>query len=91
MVEVNKIYNEDCLVTLGKMPNEFIDMVITSPPYNIGYNNMHGDDVTKYETYNDEQTSEDYEKWLFNVLDELLRVTKKPYLTVPFVNAHHHM
>lgn len=33
MIEINKIYNEDCLVTMGKMPNEFIDLTITSPPY----------------------------------------------------------
>lgn len=76
-MEINKIYNEDCLQTLSKMPDGFVDMVITSPPYNIGYNNMHGEDVTKYETYNDEQTQEGYEEWLFKILDELLRVTKK--------------
>ncbi len=33
MIEVNKIYNEDCLVTMGKMPDEFIDLTVTSPPY----------------------------------------------------------
>lgn len=29
----NKIFNEDCLKTMGKMPNDYIDMVLTSPPY----------------------------------------------------------
>lgn len=33
MVEINKIYNEDCLVTMGKMQDNFIDLVVTSPPY----------------------------------------------------------
>lgn len=33
MVEINKIYNEDCLDTMRKMPDNFIDLVITSPPY----------------------------------------------------------
>jgi DNA modification methylase len=32
-MEVNKIYQEPCLETLKKMPNEFLDCVITSPPY----------------------------------------------------------
>ena len=32
-MEINKVYNEDCLVTMGKMPKEFIDLTITSPPY----------------------------------------------------------
>jgi site-specific DNA-methyltransferase (adenine-specific) len=29
----NKIHNEDCLLTMSKMPNSFIDLVVTSPPY----------------------------------------------------------
>jgi len=29
----NKIFNEDCLQTMSRMPNEIIDMVLTSPPY----------------------------------------------------------
>lgn len=32
-MKIDKIYNEPCLETLAKMPNEFIDCVITSPPY----------------------------------------------------------
>lgn len=32
-MKLEKIYNEDCLLTMKKMPNEFIDFVITSPPY----------------------------------------------------------
>ena len=32
-MEVNKIYNENCLDTMAKMPNGFIDLTITSPPY----------------------------------------------------------
>lgn len=32
-MEINKIYCESNVVTLSKMDDEFIDMVITSPPY----------------------------------------------------------
>lgn len=32
-LETNKIYNEDCLKTMSKMPDCFIDLVVTSPPY----------------------------------------------------------
>src|ERR1700733_51249 len=32
-MEVNKIYNEDCLLTMGRMPSMFVDLIITSPPY----------------------------------------------------------
>ena len=32
-METNKIYNENCLDTMAKMPNNFIDLTVTSPPY----------------------------------------------------------
>lgn len=32
-MEINKIYNEDNLETMAKMPNDFVDLIITSPPY----------------------------------------------------------
>lgn len=32
-MDINTIYNEDCLVTMGKMSDGLIDLTITSPPY----------------------------------------------------------
>ncbi len=32
-MEKNKIYNENCLDTMAKMPDNFVDLVVTSPPY----------------------------------------------------------
>lgn len=32
-MQINKIYNENCLVTMARMPNDFIDLTVTSPPY----------------------------------------------------------
>lgn len=32
-MEIDKIYNEDNIETLKRMPNDFIDLVVTSPPY----------------------------------------------------------
>jgi DNA modification methylase len=39
---INSIYNENCLDTMAKMPDDFVDMVITSPPY---------DDLRVYQGY----------------------------------------
>jgi DNA modification methylase len=41
-MEINKIYNENCLETMAKMPNCFIDLTVTSPPY---------DDVRTYKGF----------------------------------------
>lgn len=32
-MEINKIYNEDNLETMAKMPDNFVDLIITSPTY----------------------------------------------------------
>jgi len=33
IADINKNYNENCLDTMAKMPNNFIDLTVTSPPY----------------------------------------------------------
>lgn len=49
---LNKIYNENCLDTMNKMPDNFIDLVVTSPPYDnlrdyCGCNKSTLDKITK--------------------------------------------
>jgi len=36
MIELNKIYNEDCLEGMKRVPDGSVDLVLTDPPYNIG-------------------------------------------------------
>ena len=40
-MELQKIFNENCLVTMSNMPDNFIDFIITSPPYD-GIRNYNG-------------------------------------------------
>jgi DNA modification methylase len=69
MIELNKVYNEDCLETLKKIDDSFIDLTITSPPYDDlrTYNNYIKGKKTEYNGY-----SFDFE----NIAKELYRVTK---------------
>ncbi len=32
-MEINKIYNENCIDTMQRMPDNFLDLTVTSPPY----------------------------------------------------------
>ena len=36
MIELNKIYNEDCLEGMKRIPDNIVDLVVTGPPYCIG-------------------------------------------------------
>lgn len=69
-MEINKIYKEPCLETLRRMPNEFLDCVITSPPYwqlrDYGYDGQWGL----------EPTFQIYLENLWLMMDEIYRVLK---------------
>lgn len=79
-MEINKFYNEDCLVTMSKMTDESIDLILTSPPYNMtkrkgGY----ADKQPRYDEYNDWKTDEEYLEWsvkIFNSFDRILKKNK---------------
>jgi len=36
-IELNTIYNEDCLETMRRMPDNFVDLILTDPPYGMDY------------------------------------------------------
>jgi len=87
-MELNKIYNEDCLETMARMPNNFIDVIITSPPYNkAGYEGKirkrHKNDTWKSRNidYNDNSNNDfmnelEYQDKQIKVLNEMQRVLK---------------
>lgn len=35
-LDLNKIYQKDCLKVLASLPDESVDLIVSSPPYNIG-------------------------------------------------------
>lgn len=64
-VHTNKIYNESCLDTMSRMPDDFIDLTVTSPPY---------DNLRTYNNDIDKTWGEHIWK---PILQELYRVTKE--------------
>lgn len=73
-MEHNKIYLGDCLELMKELPNESVDLIITSPPYNLGNNHHTGNKKTQ--TYFDNMKEEDYQSWQIKVLNECYRVLK---------------
>jgi len=82
---INKIHNEDCLITMSKMSDNMVDLTITSPPYNmmtqIKYNKYikrvsSGHKSNKYISFNDGMKIDDFYQHHSNILKELLRVSK---------------
>ena len=71
MIELNRIYNENCMITMSKMDNKSIDLILTDPPYGVGI---------KYDNYND--TEENWFDLMSNVLPEMIRVAKMVIMPV---------
>jgi site-specific DNA-methyltransferase (adenine-specific) len=69
-MQLNKIYQEPCLDTLKRMPNNYLDCVITSPPYwqlrDYGYP----------EQWGLEPTFNEYLEHLWEMMNEIHRVLK---------------
>ena len=82
-IEVNKIICGDALLELKKFPDECIDCVITSPPYNKASANRKCSKTDSwnranidYGDYKDNLPEEEYQKWQRDILQELVRVIK---------------
>ena len=69
-----KLLKGDCLELMKDIPSGSVDLVITSPPYNIG--KMHSN-RTQHGTYEgNNMNEEDYQSWQIKVLNECHRVLK---------------
>jgi site-specific DNA-methyltransferase (adenine-specific) len=66
-MESNKIYTGDCLDLLRQTPSSSVDLVITSPPYNVGID---------YDTHFDKLPMQDYFVWCKEWMSEVHRVLK---------------
>lgn len=36
-MEINKLYNCDCMELMKEMPDKYVDWAIVDPPYGLGY------------------------------------------------------
>ncbi|WP_258084452.1 DNA-methyltransferase [Thermococcus thermotolerans] len=77
----NKIYHMDCLKGMRELLDDGeVDVVVTSPPYNLGI---------KYNKYEDNLPREKYLKWMEDVGKEIKRVLKDEgsfFLNIGYTN-----
>jgi DNA modification methylase len=69
-MEINTLYNEDCLLTMSRMESESVDLTLTSPPY---------DDLRTYNKHISGNKTEfnGYSFPFEQIAKELFRITKK--------------
>ena len=85
---LNQIHCDDCLSAMGRMPSASVNLVVTSPPYNLlnssgnGMKNGNGGKWSRatlmlrqgYADHGDSMPHDDYVEWQRECLREMLRV-----------------
>ena len=66
MLELNKLHLMDCMEGMKTFPDNYFDVCITDPPYNVKF---------QYNSYNDNLEYIEYKNWCLSWLVELQRIT----------------
>lgn len=89
MIELNKIYCENCIDTMARIPDESIDLIVTSPPYNLRNSTGNGlkdgrggkwenaQLINGYDTHEDTMHHDEYVEWQRNCLTAMMRIIRK--------------
>jgi site-specific DNA-methyltransferase (adenine-specific) len=95
-VLLDSIFNESCIDTMKRIPDNFVDVVITSPPYNMNLRIRKGEYCsrqivkelsTKYEGFSDNLPIDEYNKFHTEVLRELLRISNLVFYNIQIVTG----
>ena len=93
---LNEIYVESCLDTMKRMPDGLVDVVITSPPYNMNLRISKGkycsrqivkEISTKYEDFADNMPIDEFYEFHKQVIKELLRVSNLVFYNIQIVTG----
>ena len=80
MIELNKIYCEDNMVTMSRMEDKSVQTIITSPPYNKSRASLTERALKNYEAhykeFDDRKENEEYVEWILARFKEFERILK---------------
>ncbi len=90
------MHNESCIETMLRMQDNSVDLVVTSPPYNMNLRIRNGEYCsrghveefsTKYNGFSDDLPLKEYNDFHTSVLQELLRVSSLVFYNVAIVTG----
>ena len=73
-MELNRIYNEDCLEGMKRIPDGSVDLIVTDPPYLMNYKTGRRKDKTH--RFNDVILNDDNEQLITDYVKECYRILK---------------
>lgn len=96
-MKINQIHNIDCLEGLKRLKDDSVDLVFTSPPYNMNLRVRNGkycsrqivkEISTKYNSFDDNLPMEEYFEFNKKVIEECLRVSDLVFYNVQILTGN---
>lgn len=84
-MELNKIYNEDCLIGMKRIPDETVDLIVTDPPYLVSYKT--GYRKNKEHRFNKVILNDNNEELIKEYITECYRILKQNSAMYMFCSA----
>lgn len=75
-----KLINDDCLKIMKEMPDNSVDMIFTSPPYNDSGSTEKDKLKKRHFKYENPEKRNDWFEWQCDCINEMLRITKRQVL-----------
>lgn len=91
------LFNNDCLIAMKDIEDNSVDLVLTSPPYNMNLRIRNGkycsrqivkELTTKYANFDDNLTIDEYFEFNKKVIDESLRISDLVFYNVQFLTGN---
>ncbi len=73
-MKYKNLYCDDCFNAFNNVNDSSVDLIITSPPYNLGNNHHTGN--KRHQAYSDNLSEKEYQETQIRLLDECFRVLK---------------
>lgn len=93
---ITRLFNENCMETMARFSDKEMDMIITSPPYNMNLRVRNGkycsrqitkEFSNKYEGFDDNFPIEDFYRFHIAALREMIRVSKVVFYNIQIVTG----
>lgn len=86
MIELNRIYNEDCIEGMRKIPDKSVDLIVTDPPYLMNYRSNRRVANAKFKHIANDLGANDL---IADYISECYRILKDDTAIYMFCSWHH--
>lgn len=80
-MELDVIYNEDCIVGMQEMPDDSVDLIVTDPPYGIKYKSNMRTKSKKFDVLKNDDNN-----LRFMAYEEFYRILKNNSVCIVFAS-----